>query len=95
MSDRDQIITLTANNSGDEGVIEMHGEYNVSIQGDFGTGTLTHHIHNTEGRGPAIRDPTTVAEGYISIVQESDFVLTGATAPDLDIILTPVTVNQN
>ncbi len=94
MSDRDFVITLTANTTADQEVHEMHGAYNVSIQGDFGTGTLTHFIHNTEGRGAAARTGTTVAENYESHVQESEFVLTGATAPDLDIILTPITVNQ-
>jgi hypothetical protein len=93
MSDRDQVTTLTANTSADEVVLEMHGEYNVSIQGDIGGGTLTHYIHNTEGRGGVARADTTAP--YLSKVQESEFVLTGSTAPDLDIILTPVTVNQD
>lgn len=95
MSDRDVVITLSADTTAGQEVHEMHGQYSVSVQGDFGGGTFTHFIFNVNGRGAAARTPTTVAENYESHVQESEFVLTGATTPDLDIILTPITVNQN
>jgi len=95
MSDRDVVITLTADTTAGQVVPEIHGQYTVSVQGDFGGGTLTHFIFNKKGRGAAARTATTVAENYESHVQESEFVLTGSTAPDLDIILTPITVNQD
>ena len=95
MSDRDFVINLTANTTAAQEVHEMHGAYTVSIQGDFGSGTLTHYIYNSDGRGAAVRTGATAAENYESHVQESEYVLTGSTDPDLNIILTPITVNQD
>lgn len=95
MSDRDIVINITANTTAGQFTQEMHGMYTVSIQGDFGSGTLTHFIFNSVGRGASVRTGTAVAENYESDTQESEFVLTGSTSPDLNIILTPITVNQS
>lgn len=90
MSTRETKINILANTTAGQFVIKQRGRYTVSIQGDFGTGTLTQFVFTSEGRGVAARTATTVVEAYESSVQRSEFVLTGSTNPDLNIILTSI-----
>jgi hypothetical protein len=90
MSTREKPINITADTTSGQFVIKMRGRHSVSVQGNFGGGTLTHYIYTSAGRGAAARAATTTAEAYESHVQRSEFVLTGSTTPDLNIVLTDI-----
>lgn len=82
-------INITADTSAGEVLFDVRGRQQVSIQGDFGGGTLTHFIFTQEGRGASLK-AITVEEAYESHAQWSEFALVGSTTPDLNVIMTPI-----
>ena len=85
---RNREITHNFAANGDYDVITQ-GEQQVSIQGDFGTGTLTHFPLTQHGVGVAEKTMI-VVEDYSSIIQGNRFTLSGATSPDLNVTIIPV-----
>jgi len=81
----EEILTLTS--SVTTGIISMTGPLEISIQGTFSGGTVTHYTSNSLGRGAAVRTATTVIDAYGTTVKTSEFEVTGADgSTDIDII---------
>jgi len=76
MANGEQRLTLTSGTT--TGTMYFAGPSEISVQGTFSTGTLTHYTTNSVGRGAAARTATTIAEVYESHVLRSEFEVTGA-----------------
>jgi len=85
---RDREIKLTFTVDGSKDIL-VRGEMQISVQGDFGSGTLSHFPLTSEGVGVAEKILTS-AEDYASKVQNNRFTLASSTNPDLTVILIPI-----
>ncbi len=88
--DREKTITITANTTAGEIILDMQGEKQTDIVGVFGGGTINIFSFTNKGRGAILRGPITVADSYEDHAQRTEVVLTGATNPVLSIIQTPI-----
>ncbi len=85
--DREQKKNLLVDTSADEVIFQTSGRSQISFQGDFGGGTVNQYVYTSEGRGAVVRT-STADDSYLSFVQTMEIELTGATDPDLNIIVT-------